>query len=113
MKINKVNLGEVIRQKVDESGISKAKFAESLNIARQNIDKTIFSKHSLDTDLLCNVCEVLNCNLFDYYRSDIECNTKDYITKEEIKATLSIEMGKKKQDKVFRFIFGENDIRIE
>lgn len=113
MKINKINLGDVIREKVEECGMSKAKFAESLHIARQNIDKTVFSKHSLDTDLLCNICEVLNYNLFDYYRSDVACNTKDYTRKDEIKATLSIEMGEKKQDKVFRFIFGENDIKIE
>lgn len=47
---------------MDENGLSKAKFAELLGIARQNIEKTVFQKHSLDTDLLCNISEVLNCN---------------------------------------------------
>lgn len=62
MKINRLNIGEEVRRKVEESGLSKAKFAELLGIARQNIEKTVFQKHSLDTDLLCNISEVLNCN---------------------------------------------------
>lgn len=62
MKINRLNIGEEVRKKVEESGLSKAKFAELLGIARQNIEKTVFQKHSLDTDLLCNISEVLNCN---------------------------------------------------
>lgn len=76
MRINRLNIGEEVRKKVDENGLSKAKFAELLGIARQNIEKTVFQKHSLDTDLLCNISEVLNCNFFNYYRPDNSCNKK-------------------------------------
>ena len=45
MRINRLNIGEEVRKKVDENGLSKAKFAELLGIARQNIEKTVFQKH--------------------------------------------------------------------
>ena len=35
MKINRLNIGEEIRKKVEERGMSKAKFAELLGIARR------------------------------------------------------------------------------
>ena len=112
MKINRLYIGQEVRRKVEESGMSKAKFAELLGIARQNIEKTVFQKHSLDTDLLCNISEVLNCNFFDYYKSDSVCNKTDYKEKKELKATLSIEMGAEKKEQVFRFVFGDNNIEI-
>ena len=108
MKVNRLNIGEEVRKKVDERGLSKAKFAELLGIARQNIEKTVFQKHSLDTDLLCNISEVLNCNFFDYYKSNDLCNNTDYIEQKEIKATLSIEMGSEKKEQILRFVFGES-----
>lgn len=112
MKINRINIGEIIKQKVEEKNITKSSFAQSLNIQRQNIDKTVFAKKSLDTDLLCRISEVLGCNLFDYYKDEESCNKKDYAIKEEVKATLSIEIGAERQDKVFQFVFGENRIEI-
>ena len=113
MRIERVNIGEIIREKVEASGMSKAKFAESLNIARQNIEKTVFQKHSIDTDLLTSISEVLGCNLFDYYRGEGECNNSDYMRcRKEVKAHLTIEMGEEKQDKTIRFIFGENEVKI-
>lgn len=107
MKIDRINLGELIREEVAKRGMSKAKFAESVGIARQNIEKTVFQKQSLDTNLLCQISEVLECNLFDCFKS----NTKDDKRK-ELKATLTIEMGAEKQDKTCRFFFGENNIEI-
>lgn len=113
MNIQNINLGEVIRQKVEERGMSKAKFAELLGIARQNIEKTVFQKHGLDTDLLCNICNVLECNLFDYFiDADNVRNSLDYTPRTELRAKLIIEMGHETQDKSLRFVFGENDIEI-
>ncbi len=111
MKITRVHIGELIREKVEQNGISKAKFAELLHIQRQNIEKTVFLKHSIDTDLLCRICETLECNFFDYYRDEDErCNKINY--KQELKAKLIVELGKEKQDKVFKFVFGENNIEL-
>lgn len=105
MKFKSVNLGEVIRELVTAKGLSDAKFAESIGLKRQNIKKTVFDKHGLDTDLVCRISEVLDCNLFDYFKS----NTIDYT---ELKATVSIEMGQQRQDKTIRFVFGENKVEI-
>lgn len=106
MKINRINLGEVIRQIVTEKGMSDAFFAKEIGMQRQNVKKMVFEKQSLDTNLLCIISEVLECNLFDYFKS----NTND--DRRELKATLTIEMGKEKKDKSFRFVFGDNNLEI-
>lgn len=109
MKLKRINLGEIIRQKVEELGISQAEFAKSIGIARQNVKKTVFEKTSLDTDLVCVISQFLDCNLFDYYK---DCNNFDYSTK-EAKVNISIELGTEKQDKSFILRFGDNKLRVE
>ena len=106
MKIERINLGEIIREKVGEIGLSQAEFARRIGIARQNVVKTVFEKASLDTNLLCEISEVLDCNMFDYFKSNQADN------KTELKATITIEMGKEKKDRTVRFVFGENNIEI-
>lgn len=113
MKINRINIGEVIRMKVAEKGISKAAFAKSIGIQRQNIDKSVFERMSLDTELLCRISEQLECNLFLLYCGGKDCNINNYSTSgvaKEIKATLTIETGENKQDKVFRFIIENGNL---
>jgi plasmid maintenance system antidote protein VapI len=111
MKIERVNIGEVIKSKVKADEKSLSAFAKSIGKQRQNIEKTVFNKKSIDTDLLSLICEVLNFDFFQYYRFVKESNIKDYSLK-EVKATLTVEMGNEKKDQVFRFIFGENNLEI-
>lgn len=106
MKISRVNIGAIVREKVEEKGLSQAEFARQIGIQRQNVVKTVFDKASLDTNLLCNISEVLDCNLFDYFKSN---NGND---KTELRATITIEMGQEKKDRSVRFVFGENDIKL-
>ena len=106
MKISRVNIGAIVREKVEEKGLSQAEFARQIGIQRQNVVKTVFEKASLDTNLLCNISEVLDCNLFDYFKSN---NGND---KTELRATITIEMGQEKKDRSVRFVFGENDIKL-
>lgn len=113
MKINRLHIGAEIQKKVKEKGITDSQFAKSLDIARQNIKKTVFEKRSLDTELLCRISEVLECNFFDYYKAESACNNFDYMTTREVKAVLTVEMGTEKQDRVFHFVFGNNNIKIE
>lgn len=108
MDIPKVNLGEIIKSLVEDRGLSKAEFAKSIGMARQNVDKTVFAKHGLDTDLVCRISEVLGCNLFNYFK----CNENNDIPK-DVKATVTIEMGAKRQEKSFHFYFGENELNIK
>lgn len=105
MKIKRLNLGEIIRSLVTAKGLSDAAFAKSIGMQRQNVKKMVFDKRSLDTELLCTISEVLECNIFDYFKS----NNSDYT---ELKATLTIEMGQEKQDQAIRFVFGDNNLEI-
>jgi len=107
MKMNNVNLGEIVRQLVTEKGLSDAKFAELIGKQRQNVKATVFNKKSLDTDLVCVINNVLDCNLFDYF---YPCNANHYAA---LKATVTIEMGEDKQDKSFTFLFGDNKLEIK
>jgi len=111
MKIERVNIGELIKSKVKADEKSLAAFAKSIGKQRQNIEKTVFNKKSLDTDLLALISETLDFDFFQYYRIEKVSNINDYALK-EVKATLTIEMGKEKKDQVFRFIFGENNLEI-
>lgn len=108
MKIQRQNLGEIIRQLVTDKGLSGATFAKMIGMQRQNVKKTVFEKRSLDTELLCTISEVLECNLFDYFKS----NTDDDARK-ELRATLTIEMGQEKHDQTFSFVFGDNNVKIK
>lgn len=103
MKIEKVNIGEIIRRKVDEKGLSHKRFAEMIGKHRQNVNKYVFEKTSIDTNLLCDISEVLECNLFNYYKS----NENNDI--QEVKATITIEMGNKKKDRTIHFTFENED----
>ena len=107
MKIKRINIGEIIRDKVLEKGISKAAFAKSIGIQRQNIEKTVFERISLDTELLCRISEQLECNLFSYYQSEDGCNTTDYDINrtKKLKATVTIDIEDIKQEKVIEFVF--------
>lgn len=107
MKIKRIHIGQVVRSKVEERGMSKAQFARMLGIQRQNIEKTVFNKHSLDSDLMCAISEILDCNLFNYFS---DCNKKNYT--QELKAKLTIELGEETKDKTFKFVFGSNNIEI-
>jgi plasmid maintenance system antidote protein VapI len=111
MKIERVHIGEIIKNKVKTDEKSIAAFAKSIGKQRQNIEKTIFLKESIDTNLLAQISETLNYDFFQYYRIEKESNTNDYGLK-EVKATLTIEMGKEKKDQIFRFIFGNNNLEI-
>lgn len=105
--MNNVNLGEIVRQLVSDKGLSNKKFAELIGKHRQNVNATVFNKKSLDTDLVCVINNVLDCNLFDYY---YPCNANHYAS---LKATVTIEMGEQKQDKSFTFLFGDNKLEIK
>jgi plasmid maintenance system antidote protein VapI len=114
MKITRVNIGEIVKAKVSEKKMSENKFAESIGRQRQNVKKTIFNKHSLDTDLLATISEVLDWDFFQYYKSDKECNTKDYNSSiKEIKASFTLQIGEAKKEEVFILHIGKEYVNIK
>ena len=79
MKIESVDIGKIVKEKVKEEKMSEAKFAKSIGLQRQNVKQTVFNKHGLDTDLLVRISEVLGHNFFQYFKCDEVCNAPHYI----------------------------------
>lgn len=64
MKYKRVHIGRLISEMVEEKRWSKKKFAELMGIARQNVDKTIFLREELMTDVIRKAAEILDKDLF-------------------------------------------------
>jgi hypothetical protein len=109
MKIERVNIGEIIKKKVLEKMISFSAFAKSIGIQRQNLEKTIFAKRSIDTDMLASISERLDFNFFQYYVNSDECNKNNYTPSDikEVKAFITLQIGEEKKEETFSFSFGK------
>ena len=71
MKVNRVNIGLRIEQRLNELNISKAEFGRLIGIPQQNVNR-ILDRTNIDTDKLADISEVLNYNFFyDFVPSDI------------------------------------------
>ena len=68
MKIEKVNIGLLIEQKMNELDITKSEMARRSGIANQYINR-VLDKPSIDTDKLISISEALDFNFFDCFRS--------------------------------------------
>ena len=107
MEIKRVNIGSEIKKVVEKNMGNHSKFAEKMGISRQNIHTQIYNKHSIDTDKLLRISEILSVNFFKLYCIDdseviknddkikIETTIKLNLTKDEL-----IEFGLK--DKIIR-----------
>ena len=66
MKFEKINIGLLIEQKMNELGVSKSEMARRSGIANQNINR-VLERTSIDTDKLVAISEALNFNFFDCF----------------------------------------------
>ena len=66
MKIEKVNIGLAIEQKLNELGMSKSEFGRKIGIPQQNVNR-ILEKPNIDTEKLITISEALGYNFFMYY----------------------------------------------
>lgn len=69
MKFEKINIGLLIEQKMNELGVSKSEMARRSGIANQNINR-VLERTSIDTDKLIAISEALNFNFFDCFHTD-------------------------------------------
>lgn len=69
MKFEKINIGLLIEQKMNELGVSKSEMARRSGIANQNINR-VLERTSIDTDKLIAISEALNFNFFDCFQSN-------------------------------------------
>ena len=74
MKFEKVNIGLLIEQKMNELDINKSEMARRSGIANQNINR-VLERSSIDTDKLVAISEALDFNFFDCFRSIKEHST--------------------------------------
>lgn len=74
MKFEKINIGLLIEQKMNELGVSKSEMARRSGIANQNINR-VLERTSIDTDKLIAISEALNFNFFDCFHTIDESST--------------------------------------
>lgn len=69
MKLERVNIGMNIEQKLNELGISKSEFGRRIGIPQQNVNR-ILEKPNIDTERLTVISEALEYNFFSDYSSE-------------------------------------------
>lgn len=74
MKVERVNIGLSIEQRLNELGMSKSEFGRKIGIPQQNVNR-ILEKASIDTDKLTSISEALNFNFFDCFHTIDERST--------------------------------------
>jgi hypothetical protein len=65
-KTTEIHIGKLIKEKFEESRMSKSAFAVAVNMHRNNV-YDLFTRQSVDTALLERVGEVLNYNFFSLF----------------------------------------------
>ena len=95
-----ITIGQHIRRVWEDSGLSKTAFAEKIGISRNNV-YYLFERTNIDTELLRNICNVLNHDFFQYYTTTKKPEIKeapqaidldDYKPKKKSKISLLIEL---------------------
>lgn len=66
-----VPIGKLIKDKLDERGLTATWLADKIPCGRANIYK-IFNKNSIDTELLLRICIVLEHDFFKYYSQEMK-----------------------------------------
>ena len=75
MRIERVNIGLAIEQRLNELGMSKSEFGRKIGIPQQNVNR-ILDKSSIDTDKLVTIGEALEYNFFREYTDDLSGTSK-------------------------------------
>lgn len=60
-----MKLGEIIKKKVEESGLKVSAFAQKINVSRNNV-YDIYDRETVDTGLLFNISKVLDYDFFQH-----------------------------------------------
>lgn len=69
MKIERVNIGLAIEQRLNELGMSKSEFGRKIGIPQQNVNR-ILEKPNIDTEKLITISEALGYNFFEIYSGE-------------------------------------------
>lgn len=91
-----VNIGEHIKNVVEQRGYSITEFAKRINKSRENV-YSIFTRKSIDTALLQTISTILDYDFFALFNDNESRAAKeiDQLTKENVLLKEMIELLKK------------------
>lgn len=91
-----VNIGEIIKAKVKENGMTYTEFTDRLEMKRSGV-YSMFERSNIDTNLLNRVCQILK---YDFYQHFLEKETVDKLIKERrvVKAKVMVEIDLTDED---------------
>jgi plasmid maintenance system antidote protein VapI len=61
-----IHIGQLIKARLEETGMKKTEFARRINRSSQNVFD-IFQRKSIDTELLATISHILECNFFESF----------------------------------------------
>jgi transcriptional regulator with XRE-family HTH domain len=62
-------MGELIAQKLEETGMTQERLGQLINSSKQNVGN-ILTRPSIDSDLLKRIAEAMECDFFSVYYQD-------------------------------------------
>lgn len=71
----KLDIGEIIKQEYEKSGLTISQFARMINKER-TVVYNLFKRQYIDTDLLFQICMVLNVDLFRLFSEKLREENK-------------------------------------
>lgn len=109
-----MKIEEVVKAIRIAKGIKQQAIADSLGIDQVIVSNIECGKREIKANELCAIANALGVSVVDlvsypdkYVRADVATAPQ-----ETVKAVLQIELSKEKKDQVFRFIFGDNNLKI-
>ncbi len=108
---------EIIRSIRESKGYSQEKIADLLHLTQASYARFERGATKTDLELVRKIADLFGMSLVDLISYPKKLVDPDSLTnsktlQKEVKATLTIEMGKEKKDQVFRFLFGDNNLEI-
>lgn len=92
MKLEEIHIGEEIRKKVQDIGLSDAEFGRRINTSRQNA-QSIYERKSVDILLLSKICKALDFDFLSFYKDDKEQKSIDNLPKKKAKVVIELELN--------------------
>lgn len=94
MKKAQLHIGSIIQEKVKELGWTDTAFANKIDTSRQNVS-SIYSRPSIDSNMLFNISQATGFNFFDCYMQTSEQNSFASPKVENAKVLIQIELDAK------------------
>jgi hypothetical protein len=66
-----IHIGQLIKKRLQETGVSKTEFARRINKTSQNV-YDIFERKTIDTGLLYTISTILDFNFFEPYSLEVK-----------------------------------------